>query len=413
MIKAIIPANGRDQILCDGPLCEHVETYRAHLDALGYKPATIRWHLKLIPKFNRWLARRGHALRDLDEEVIERFVESHRRKAPYQLGVRAVLRRFLDQLRKIGAVPSAVKSRRIQALERMIDEYRRFLLQERGLACSSVDNYSRYVEQFLSERFGTGRADLSRLRAMDLSAFVRREAQRLGHGHAKHAVVALRSYLRYAQFRGYIKVNLAAAVPMVAQWAMDSLPKYLPSGVVQRVLDRCERTTAVGKRDYAILLLLARLGLRAGEVSALRLEDIDWESGRIAVLCKKSGGSAHLPLPFDVGEAIALYLKEGRPRCSCRNVFVRAHAPHEPFSHAAVVSGLAKRALNRAGVQSGRKGAHLFRHTLATEMLKNGASLGEIGQVLRHKDTNTTAIYAKVDVNALRELALPWPGGVQ
>jgi integrase len=413
MIKSIIPANGGDHILCDGPLCEHVETYRAQINALGYKPATIRWHLKLIAKFDRWLARRGHALCELDDELIERFVEWYQRKAPYQLGVRAVLRRLLEELRKLGALPVASKPSRIGALDRIIEEYRGFLLQERGLVCSSVDNYSRYAKQFLREGFGTARLKLSRLSAADLSAFVQREAERLGRGHAKHATVALRSFLRFAQLRGYIRAHLATAVPTVAQWAMDSLPKYLPPGAVQRVLDGCERTAPVGKRDYAILLLLARLGLRAGEVSALRLEDIDWENGRITVFCKKSGGPAHLPLPTDVGEAIAQYLKDSRPRCSCRNVFVRTHAPHAPFSHAAVVSGLAKRALQRAGVKSARQGAHLFRHTLATEMLRHGASLGEIGQVLRHKDPNTTAIYAKVDVNALRELALPWPGGVQ
>ena len=399
--------------MCAGPLCEHVEAYRAQIDALGYKPATIRWHLRLIAKFNRWLARGGYDLRDLNEALVERFVESYRRKVPYQLGVRAVVCRLLDQLRKIGFIPVAVESPKHLATERMIDEYRRFLLQEQGLACSSVDHYSRHVGRFLSERFGTGPVNLSQLCVADLSSFVRGEAQRLGHGHAKHAVVALRSYLRFARFRGYIKADLAAGVPTVARWAMDSLPKHLAAGAVQRVLDRCERITAIGRRDYAILLLLARLGLRAGEVSALRLEDIDWGNGRIAVLCKKSGGVVQLPLPVDVGEAIALYLKDGRPRCCCRNVFVGSRAPYAPFSHAAVVSGVAKRALRKAGVKSARKGAHLFRHTLATEMLRHGASLGEIGQVLRHKDPNTTAIYAKVDVNALRELALPWPGGAR
>ena len=184
------------------------------------------------------------------------------------------------------------------------------------------------------------------------------------------------------------------------------------AGAVQKVLDSCDRTSAVGRRNYAILLSLARLGLRAGEIIALQLEDIDWQNAQITVRSRKGCGWARLPLPKDMGKAIARYLQIDRPDCSSRNVFVRRVAPYQRLSNSAVISVLTRNALKKAGIQSVRKGAHLFRHTLATEILRQGASLDEIAQVLRHKNPDTTAIYAKVDLDALRRLAIAWPGVV-
>jgi integrase len=194
---------------------------------------------------------------------------------------------------------------------------------------------------------------------------------------------------------------------------MTGLPKHLPAKSVQKVLDRCEQTTPIGQRNYAILLLLARLGLRAGEVVALQLEDLDWENAQITIRSKKGRGWARMPLPTEVGRALARYLRYGRPSSLCRNVFVRSVAPYGRLSASANIACLTRSAIEKAGVESVRKGAHLFRHSLATAMLRQGASLDEIGQVLRHQDPNTTAIYAKVDLDALRRLALPWPGGVR
>jgi integrase len=224
-------------------------------------------------------------------------------------------------------------------------------------------------------------------------------------------VTALRSFLRFLRYRGHLTTDLASSVPSVAIWKRADLPKHLPAGAVQKVLDGCDRTTAGGRRNYAILLLLARLGLRAGEVIALRLEDIEWDSAQLTVRSKKGGGWARLPLPTDVGSALAHYLRHDRPQCPSRNVFVRLVAPYQPLSNSPVIAVLTRKALAKAGVESARKGAHLFRHSLATEMLRQGASLDEIGQVLRHKDPDTTAIYAKVDLDALRKLAVAWPGG--
>ena len=240
--------------------------------------------------------------------------------------------------------------------------------------------------------------------------FLRAHARKLSPGRAKLLVTALRSFLRYLRHQGEISINLSECVPPVAAWSFSAVPKFLPAGTVQRVLDQCERDTPDAKRNYAVLLLLARLGLRACEIVALSLDDIDWDNGRITIRCK-GGRWAQLPLPADAGEAIAIYLRTGRPRCVCRHVFLRHRAPLRGFGDSITVSTIVRRALIRAGIDSARKGTHLFRHTLATDLLREGASLDEIGPLLRHRSPNTTAVYAKVDLTALRTLALPWPGG--
>jgi site-specific recombinase XerD len=297
--------------------------------------------------------------------------------------------------------------------QRLAADYRRYLSEERGCSDWTLENYGRHIDRFVTQRFGTGSLKRSRLQARDVVAFVKRNAQRHGRGHTLQVVTALRSFLRFLHYRGYIASDLAAAVPAVAHWRMVDLPKHLPAEAVQKVLDRCDQTTAAGRRNHAILLLLARLGLRAGEIIALQLEDIDWENAQLTVRSKKGRGWARLPIPRDVGKAIARYLRLDRPQCSCRTVFVRMLAPYQRLSDSPVISVLARNALEKAGVESVRKGAHLFRHSLATAMLRQGASLDEIGQVLRHKDPDTTALYAKVDLDALRRLAIAWPGGVQ
>jgi integrase len=216
--------------------------------------------------------------------------------------------------------------------------------------------------------------------------------------------------LRYS---GRTDAELEPGVPSVAHWALADVPKHLSADEVEKVLAGCDRKTVVGRRNYAILLLLARLGLRAGEVLALSLDDIDWESGTITIPVTKNRRGARLPLPSDVGKAIAEYLRRDRPRCDCRRVFLRVNAPRAGLSGSPVISVIAAKAMRTAGVQSTRTGAHVFRHSFATTMLGRGASLQEIGQLLRHSNPKTTAIYAKVDVEALRSIALPWPGGAR
>jgi site-specific recombinase XerD len=400
--------------VCAGPLFEYIAAFLEREKSLGYKPestATLT-HLQLISRLNLWLARRRQPLRELDEQVIERFLRHVRMNRNYRRsGAPTALRRLLALLREVGAIPPAVQSARVSPTRRMSDEYRRFLAKERGLNAVTIGHYARHIDRFLSEHFGTGRLRLSQLAVRDVAGFVQRQAHGHGRGHALSVVTGLRSFLRFARYRGYIETDLGLALPRVANWKLAGLPRYLPREAARQVLAHCEQTTATGRRDYAILLLLARLGLRGAEVVELRLEDIDWRKGEVTVRSKKGGAWVRFPLPADVGQAMAGYLEKGRPHCSCRNVFVRIYAPCRPLAHSGVVSRIVRRALERAGVESPGKGAHTFRHTLATDLLRNGASLEEIGRVLRHKNPDTTAIYAKVEIEALRQLALPWAGG--
>jgi len=224
---------------------------------------------------------------------------------------------------------------------------------------------------------------------------------------------ALRAFLRYLYFKGLISLTLADCVPSIRRWKFASLPTYMSVQQVQSVLDSCDRTTATGRRDYAVLMMLAKLGLRAGEVAVLTLDDIDWRTGEM-LLYAKGRRRSMMPIPPDVGGAIVAYLRYGRPQSSCRRLFLRMLAPHVGFASGCAITMIAKQALNRAGVHGyAHRGAHLFRHSLATELLRSGATLSEIGQLLRHESIDSTRIYAKVDIDALRPLCLPWPGGTQ
>ena len=357
-----------------------------------------------IARFSNWLQTAQLDLHQVDEATVERFLQ--RDPSLVHSNESAPLRRFLALLREIGLTAARPpESRNCQ--QRFIDEYQRYLRQERGLAETSVPNYVPFAEQLLSSRFGDSDMDFPELTATDVTKFVQDRAHQLSPGRAKLLVTALRSFLRYLRHQGEISVDLAECVPPVAVWSLSTVPKFLPAGAVQRVLDHCERKTPDGKRNYAVLLLLARLGLRACEIVAMSLDDIDWDNGRLTIRCK-GGRWAQLPLPSDVGEAIAIYLCSGRPRSLCRQVFLRHRAPIHGFAE---VYTIVRRALIHAGIDSARKGSHLFRHTLATELLRQGASLDEIGELLRHRSPNTTALYAKVDLTALRTLALAWPGG--
>jgi site-specific recombinase XerD len=392
-----------------GPLASYLDAYLKRIEQEGFLPSSVPMQMYAIARFSNWLRTWQLDLHQVDEATVERFLQRDPRIV--HGGESAPLRRFLAMLREIG-VTAAKRPEPRSCQQRFLDEYRRYLLQERGLAETSLLNYVPFAEQLLSNRFGQSDMKLSELTATDVTKFMQDRVHQWSPGRAKLLVTALRSFLRYLRHQGEISVDLAGCVPPVAVWALSTVPKFLPAGTVQRVLDHCERDTPDGKRNYAVLLLLARLGLRACEIVTLNLDDIDWDNGRITIRCK-GGRWAQLPLPTDVGEAIAIYLRSGRPHCVCRYVFLRHRAPIHGFAHSITVSTIVRRALIRAGIDSARKGAHLFRHTLATDLLRQGASLDEIGELLRHRSPNTTALYAKVDLPALRTLALPWPGGVR
>lgn len=401
---------GRLERLRGSPLYPFVERYVTQAEEQNYKPKTVNWHVQLFTRCSRWLHRTHRKLRDLNEKVVERFLVQELPRRESWAGAMPAFCRLLAILRAEGVAPPANPIARTSA-QRLADDYRCYLANERGLRSATIYNYARHVDQFLNERFGRGKVRFSALRTQEVIGFVKSQSRQHSRAWMLQVTSALRSFLRFTHYRGYTATDLSPVVPIVANWRKATLPKHLPAEAVERVLNACDRTTAVGRRNHAILLLLARLGLRAGEVIALQLEDIDWGNAQITIRSNKGQGWARLPLPVDVGEAMASYLKNDRPRCACRNVFVRLVAPYMKLSNSPVIAVITRKALEKAGVESVRKGSHLFRHSLATEMLRQGASLDEIGQVLRHRDPDTTAIYAKVDLNALRKLAIPWPGG--
>ena len=393
------------------PLHPHIALCVTELKAQDYHWRTVAANVQVFGHLARWLQRTRRSLRTLNETVIARFLDKQLgRSAPPD--AKPALVRLLSALRAAGVAPPAAAIARTSA-QALADDYRCFLAQERGLDSVTIYHYARHAEKFLDERFGRGAVACARLRARDVTTFVLRHARQHSRGYALQLVNALRSFFRFLHYRGLTTVDWSLVVPTVAHWRMSHLPKHLPADAVRRVLAGCARSTPVGRRDYAVLLLLARLGLRAAEVIRLQLDDVDWEQAQLTVRSKKGRGWARLPLPADVGRALAEYLQSARPACASRSVFVRFHAPHRPLAKSATISNLVRTAIESAGVKAPRTGAHVFRHSLATEMLRQGASLDEIGQVLRHKDSDTTAIYAKVDLGALRSLAVALPGGVR
>lgn len=398
--------------LCQGTVREYIGPYATFLKERGYARFSARMQIHCISNFSRWLERRNIRLATMDEQTLHQYLQYRRRRKELQRGDAAALHRLLELLRRMEAVHSKKKQARVSRRARTTADFGRYLLQERRLSEATLKNYLPIVDRFLFDRFRDRNIDLSHIRASDVIGFVQRHAHTLSPKRSQTLVTSLRSFLRYLQHQGQIPMDLAACVPTVPTWSLRTLPKFLPPGAVRRVLSQCNKQTAVGRRDYAILLLLARLGLRAGEVVALSLGDIDWDAGTITVH-GKGGRSAQLPLPNDVGRALAAYLERDRPRCTTRRLFIRQNAPHDGFANSIAISTLVMRYLRRAGIDSARKGAHLFRHTLATDLLRQGCSLDEIGELLRHRSPDTTAIYAKVDLQALRGLALRWPGGAR
>jgi integrase/recombinase XerD len=395
----------------DGLLGPYIDSYEAEMRSEGYARQTREVQIRLVADFGNWLAKRRIQPQEITTELFRPYLRARaRRRRPTRNDLSA-LQRLLELLRRQGVVAAPVSPAATPA-ERLQGEFCLYLRQERALASTTQSYYTAFASELLTERFGAGPVDLSRLCAADVTRFVRRRASTIHSRRVQLMTTALRSFLRFARYRGDIETDLAACIPAVANWKQSTLPRALPPDQVERVLKSVDRKTAIGRRDYAILLILARLGLRAGEIKALTLEDLDWQEGLITVR-GKAGRFSQLPLPRDVGAAIADYLRHGRPTANSRCVFLRAKAPAGGFQGQCGMGSIVRHTLERAGIDSPRKGAHQFRHALACQMLKQGASLSEIGELLRHRSPQTTAIYAKVDLDSLAALALSWPGGAR
>lgn len=392
-----------------GLLGPYLDSFVSLTGGLGYPRQTVRRQCCVVRGLGLWLERHGLAVAHLDEALVGRHLDDRRRSANVWRGDEgATVRRFVEHLKESGVIVPSEVNHEDSPLEQTLQRYTKYLLLERGIVQITVDYYITFARRFLVQRFGEGALRLRELKEADVTDFVLYWAHSQSRGRAKLMVTALRSYFRFLLEHGEIEVDLAAAVPSVANWRLSPVPKYMTPKEVELLLDVCDRSTVVGQRDYAILLLIARLGLRGCEVARLEIDDIDWRVGEIAVRGK---GLAHdrLPLLAEVGEALAVYLQHSRPTCSTRRVFVRSRAPFCAINEKGTVGTVVRNAIHRSGLETPAKGAHLLRHSLATEMLRRGASMAEIGQVLRHRSPNTTEIYAKVDFDALRRLAPPWP----
>ncbi len=393
-----------------GPLADALDQFAARLAAQGYSHRSAVSKLRLVRNLSRWLVRQGLGVEALDEPRIEAFLLTRGPRCVHS-GDAATARQLLCHLRADGRIPLAAPfPQNPDPFAPIEDRYERFLVNERGVSRATVENYLPVIRTFLAECFAARDVALETLTVRDVNQFITRQSRRLSRSRVKLVVTALRSFLRHLHQRGDIPFDLAGALVPVANWLLSGVPKSLAPEQVEAVIRSCDPRTAAGRRDRAIVLLLARLGLCAGEVAAMMLDDLDWDAGVVTV-SGKGPRREPLPLPREVGEALVAYLRDGRPQCPTRHVFVRVHAPHVGFVGRVAIINVVQRALARAGIDPPLKGAHLLRHSLATAMLGNGASLEEIGQVLRHTSPDTTWIYAKVDLEALRALAPAWPGG--
>jgi integrase/recombinase XerD len=391
-----------------GPLEPYADGLMGELERLGYTPLSTAGHVRLVAHLSRWMIREGLSISALTPTTVDAYFAERRARYHNSVTARSV-RPLLDYLQELGVVAAPVPAAARSACEQLLGRYRDYLLVERGLVASTVELNVRMVRPFLAAKVrADGQLDLQELSVGEVATFVVAQSRKRPRSVGR-LVTALRSLLRFLHVEGVTERPLAGAVPSVASWALSGVPQALTSDQMAALLNSCNRSTSTGCRDFAILTLLGRLGLRAGEVAVLSLDDIDWRRGEIIVR-GKGNRVDQLPLPSDVGEAIVEYLRRARPRAARgRTVFVWTHAPYRGLTSNAVTTVVAN-AGRRAGI--GLIGAHRLRHTAATAMLHAGGSLAEIGQVLRHRRVLTTAIYAKVDREALRQVARSWPGDV-
>jgi site-specific recombinase XerD len=386
-----------------GPLAPFASAFREALSAAGYTPLSTVNQLRLMTHLSRWLDSRGLSAADLTDDRVEQYLAQRRAVGYTGLVGRRAMDPILSVLKVSRALPATERAAAVSGAPALLAMFDRYLRAERGLAASTTTAYVARAARFLAEYAADG--EVCGLKSADVSSAVLAECTTRSVGAGQYFVAALRAFLRFAHVEGHIARDLSAAAPAVTGRRGSLLPRGISSAEAEALLRTCDGNTAVGRRDRAVLLILLRLGLRSGEVAGLRLKDIDWRAGQLLVR-GKGRRDEQLPLPYDVGETIADYLQHGRPASVLREVFVTAIAPAVRLTREAV-SGIVRRACDRAGIA--RVGPHRLRHGLACAMVRAQVPLAEIGQVLRHRSPISTAIYARVDVAALRELAQPWP----
>lgn len=401
-----------------GPLGSFLSALAAQLQQQRYAKRTIQMYLRAVDTFGAWLQQQAIPISALDEALVTRYVASLARRPikgapsgalPHEaLGLTHLLRLLRQQ--QVIAPPHSEPPTTPVAI--FLTEYQQYLSQTLGSAPSTQRQHLLFARRFLTFAFPAQVLSWAELSAPQLTQFVTQQAARRHRHGKKGPASSVRVLLRYLTWQGKIRAGLEAAIPTQRTWQHASLPPHLSVHEVAQVLQAVQDGSALGTRDYAILLLLARLGLRAGEVLRLRLDDLDWQAGALLVHASKTQRERNLPLSEEVGTALLAYLRTGRPTPSShRALFLHHTAPYQPLQDACAVGAIVRRALQRAGIERARGRAHLLRHSVATRMVNHGASFKEVADVLGHQSLQTTAIYAKLNLAALAAVALPWPGG--
>jgi site-specific recombinase XerD len=389
-----------------GPLVPFADAYAAELRARGYTPLTTVNELRQVGRLSRWLDAEGLSVADLSGERVEQFLAWQRARGRHRCQwSRPGLACLLEVLRGRGVLAAEEPAPAGSLADLLLASFERYLLAERGLAAGTASGYVRHARRFLDGLAAGG--GLAGLAAADVTGAVLREAGAgLSVSAVQYFVSGLRAFLRFCFIEGLVEADLSQAALVVTGRRRSSLPKAIGRADARALLGGCDRRRALGRRDYAVIITLLRLGLRRGEVARLTLDDIDWRAGELLVR-GKAGRADRLPLPADVGAAITSYLRRGRPASDRREVFLCARAPFEPIAPG-TVSSTVRRACRRAGIAE--VGAHRLRHTTACAMVSAHVPLQQVGQVLRHRSLQSTAIYARVNLDELRQLAVPWPG---
>lgn len=393
-----------------GDLAPLVAEFTRHLSETGHTDLTVTGFDGAARHLAHWLAQAEVAVADIDEAVIDRFAR-HRCRCPGLRRDKHVSRKYVRRVRRFAKFlgeRGLVRHRATSAapgLDRRVIEFQEWLRQHRGISERTIDRHGRMIMRLLPALGSRSRSwDAHLVREVIIA-----ETKRASRAHVKTMAMALRGFLRFLGAHDLCRAGLEHAVPTIPQWRLSTLPRYIDASQVERLIATCDRTTPTGLRDRAILLLLARLGLRAGDIVSLRLDDLDWRQATLSVR-GKGRRETRLPLPQDAGDAVLAYLERVRPRVECDRVFFMLNAPIRPLTSAGVVTNIVRSAIRKAGIHAPTKGAGLLRHSAATAMLRGGATLDMVGAVLRHRSPDTTAHYAKVDVTMLQQIAQPWPG---
>ena len=390
-----------------GLLGPYLPSLAEMLHGQGYSKDTIRRHLRAAEQFGGWLQEQGIAVIDVDRAIVSTYRQGLlSRKA---LG----LFQLVELLKQQRVLRAKAEPAPAVGVERWLEDFDRHLDQVAGYVPKTRENYLRYARRLLTGCFGIGEPDWSAFQSEPITEFVRKEAGKLQPSCCGQPVTAIRAFLRFLATEGVVPAGLKGAVPSVRTWLHSSLPRHISATEVERVIKACDLSTPWGLREQAVVILIARLGLRAGEVVRLKLDDLDWTEGRLIVRAGKNHRERALPLSTEVGDAIVAYLRRARRRSSHRELFLSWRPPFGPLRSSVSITNLVGTVLKRAGIKVHRPGAHVLRHTLATGMVRQGVTFKEIADVLGHQSLVSTGIYAKLDLGSLEKVALPWPGGVQ